>query len=232
MVIRKHKIKETIIKITLLLFITLFSTNLAGNSGATMATPIDKPAADYFMSLDSVNVINKNLLEEVQTYIHNYAPTSQLQSSELVIICRKYKFDIVLAMAQAHIESHYGTKGIASRTNSVFNVGTYDDGTIMYRYKDPNHSIEPYASLVTRNYLRDKTVAQLLKPWSFVDFKGDRYASFIYYEYRVGKVYKNILETTNIKNLYEIYSSKKYTQSKQYYIDVDAIEKYTIKLKS
>ena len=59
------------------------------------------------------------LVIEVENYIKEYAPSSALSALTLVNLCGEYGVDIRLPLAQGHIESHFGTKGTASKTNSV-----------------------------------------------------------------------------------------------------------------
>ena len=142
------------------------------------------------------------LKEEIRDYIKDTAPNSKLSPDSILNACRQYDLKISFVLAQAHIESHFGTIGIASQTNSVFNVGTFDNGVILYRYQDPNLSIKPYASLLTRRYLvNGKTEDDLLKPQKFVNYQGKRYASLKAYEYRVKGVYDNINSNTEITKL-------------------------------
>ena len=100
------------------------------------------------------------LVDEVQNYINTVAPTSNLRACILVDACEKYNIEVKFALAQGEIESHFGTKGLASKTNSVWNVGAYDDhfySKIMgtYKYSHPNESIEPYLKLLYEKYLRE-----------------------------------------------------------------------------
>jgi len=227
--IPKKKIKKTISTFLLLLIFIIINPNIVGNTNTIIAKniPIEMEIGFKPIQRDSLDIIYKSLISEVDKYIFGYAPSTKLLPLTFIDVCKKQNFDIVLAMSQAHIESHYGTKGIASRTNSVFNVGTYDDGTIKYRYSDPNHSVEPYTSLMNRNYLRQgKKAADILKYKAFVDYKGDRYASFKFYEYRVKGVYDDILDKTSIDELYKIYTSEKYKQSLKYYALHDTLLKY------
>ena len=182
--------KKVITIILLLSFFIILNPNIVGNAISSNNIKIEKEVnLPNILSMDSIKLIEIQLINSIQIYIKQHAPNSKLDPNILLYTCAETKFDIILAMSQAHIESHYGTKGIASRTNSVFNVGTYDDGTILYRYISPSHSIKPYVVLMNKNYLRNKTAVDLLKPSAFVDYRGYRYASFKYYEYRVNKVF-------------------------------------------
>lgn len=141
------------------------------------------------------------LVNEVQNYISQIAPTSNLRGYALVEECEKYNVDICFVLAQGEIESHFGTKGMASKLNSIFNVGIYDNKTAeeingKYKFEYPNESIEPYLKLLTNRYLVDKTEEDLLK--KFVDIDNKRYASNPNYEIMISDRYKFITENTKI----------------------------------
>ena len=108
----------------------------------------------------------------------------------------QYNVDLVFVLAQEHVESHFGTKGTARRTNSVFNVGAFDGHSARrqikngYGYKHPDHSVEPYLKLLTNNYLDGKTEFDLLE--SFVNAEGQRYASNPKYEKLMQEKYAQV----------------------------------------
>ena len=142
------------------------------------------------------------LVNEVQNYITQVAPSSNLRGYAIVEECEKYNVDICFVLAQGEVESHFGTKGIASKLNSVFNVGIYDNKTVeqienQYQFDCPNKSIEPYLKLLTNNYLINKLEQDLMQ--KFVDINGNRYASDKDYEIKVSSKYKFICETTKIQ---------------------------------
>lgn len=144
------------------------------------------------------------LVDEVQTYINKVAPTSDLRAVALVDACEEYSVDVLFALAQGQRESHFGTKGLASKTNSVWNVGAYDGKSFKeivgkYKYKHPNQSIKPYLELLTSKYLTFGCEEALLK--NFVDKNGNRFASDPHYEERLCSIYKDIKETTKIDSL-------------------------------
>lgn len=141
------------------------------------------------------------LVNEVQNYIEQVAPASNLRGYAIVEECEKYNVDICFVLAQGEIESHFGTKGIASKLNSVFNVGVYDDKTVetvdrKYRFDYANESIEPYLKLLTTKYLVNKTEEELLI--KFIDVNNKRYASNPNYEAMLSTKYKSISENTKI----------------------------------
>ena len=145
------------------------------------------------------------LVNEVQNYITTIAPSSNLRGYAIVEECEKYNIDICFVLAQGEIESHFGTKGIAAKINSVFNVGIYDGLSIQeigekYKCDYPNESIEPYLKLLNERYLVNKTEQDLMK--KFVDKDGKRYASNPNYEIMVSERYKFITENTKIVELY------------------------------
>lgn len=143
------------------------------------------------------------LVDEVQNYINTVAPTSDLRACALVDACEKYNIEIKFALAQGEVESHFGTKGLAIKTNSVWNVGAYDGysySKIMnYKYSHPNESIEPYLKLLYDKYLTYETEEGLLK--RFVDHTGHRFASDKNYEERLKYKYKYISNNTQIDSL-------------------------------
>ena len=144
------------------------------------------------------------LVDEVQNYINTVAPTSNLRACILVDACEKYNIEVKFALAQGEIESHFGTKGLASKTNSVWNIGAYDDhfySKIMgtYKYSHPNESIEPYLKLLYEKYLTNEVEEGLLR--NFVDHNGNRFASDKNYEERLKYKYKYIGNNTQIDSL-------------------------------
>lgn len=150
------------------------------------------------------------LINEVQNYITQIAPTSNLRGYALVEECEKYNIDICFVLAQGEIESHFGTKGIASKLNSVFNVGIYDGKTAeeidnKYKFDYPNESIEPYLKLLVDRYLINKTEGDLMK--KFVDKDGKRYASNPNYEIMITERYKFISENTKIQEYHDMMKS-------------------------
>ena len=150
------------------------------------------------------------LVNEVQTYINTISPSSNLRGYALVEECEKYGVDICFALSQAEIESHFGTKGVASKLNSVFNVGIYDGKTAeeidnKYKFDYPNESIEPYLKLLNERYLVNKTEQDLMK--KFVDINGNRYASNPNYENMISDKYKYITENTKIVEYHDMMKS-------------------------
>lgn len=177
---------------------------LCGIIGATVYSITKKPNIRSV----SESIIRENelkyfstkseLITEVQNYIDSVAPTSDLRASILVDECEKYSIDIKFVLAQGELESHFGTKGLASKTNSVWNVGAYTDMTLdeilkKYKYNHPNESIDPYLKLLYNKYLTKDVEEGLLN--NFVDIHGNRFAEDPHYEERLKFKYKSLCNT-------------------------------------
>ena len=162
-------------------------------------------ATEYIRELQiSYQGVKSDLVDLTQHYIDSVAPNSGLRALVLVENCEKYGIPITFILAQGEIESHFGTRGLAFRTNSVWNVGAYDGhnfNNISHRYSNPNESIVPYLELIINNYLPNKTVEDLFE--SFVDINGNRYASDKHYETKLSDKYKYITDNYRIDELQE-----------------------------
>lgn len=125
----------------------------------------------------------------------------------MIELVEEYNVDIKFVLAQGEIESHFGTKGIAARTNSVWNVGAYDGTPVAeingkHKFRHPNESIEPYLQLLTTKYLVEgKLEIDLMK--SYTTKSGARYATAKDYEVRLKAKYDSITSRTRIDALYE-----------------------------
>lgn len=111
--------------------------------------------------------------------------TPQVDPEMILWYCFKYDFDIALLCAQAHWESHFGADSNARRcqlTKSLFSVGLYDNGKNVCSYDSFEDSIPHYIKLMKNDYLRNKSVDQLLRDKGFVNFDNKRYASNPNYE--------------------------------------------------
>ena len=161
----------------------------------------DRMELKYWSSKDS-------LVTEIDKYIQATAPESSIDGLFLLNKCLEYNVDVVFVLAQATMESHFGTTGMAKRTNSVFNVGAYDGMSISgisnkHKYENPNLSIEPYLVLLNNRYLDGKSEADLLE--KFVDKDGKRYASYPHYEKELMSIINKMNETTNINKTYALF---------------------------
>lgn len=177
-------------------------------------TNIDHARDAYVGRLESkFDAAREALAIEVDKYISTVAPTADIDALNLIDLCAEYNVDLRLALAQGHVESHFGTKGTAARTNSIFNVGAYDGYSAAkqikngYGYKHPDYSVEPYLRLLTTKYLVDgKTEEDMLE--NFVDMHGHRYASCTTYESMLKSKWDKMDSIANITEAYRTY--KKY----------------------
>lgn len=144
------------------------------------------------------------LCDEVQKYILEIAPQSNLRGYAIVEECEKFNIDIKFVLAQGEVESHFATRGLGAKLNSVFNVGIFDGYSSReihsnYKYSYPNESIRPYLQLLTDKYLIDKLEVDLLD--NYVDINGNRYASDTNYESKLKDKYMFIKMHTKIDEL-------------------------------
>lgn len=146
--------------------------------------------------------VKSDLVDATQNYIDSIAPNSNLRALILVEKCEEYKIPITFVLAQGELESKFGTTGLAYRTNSIWNVGAYDNydiKDIKIKYENPNDSVEPYLNLLNSNYLNGKTIEDLLD--SFTDINGNRYATDKYYESKLKIIHNYILTNHSIDSL-------------------------------
>lgn len=150
--------------------------------------------------------IKDSLITEINNYINHIAPDNNLSGELLLNACLEYNIDIIFVLAQGQLESGFGTKGVATKTNSVWNVMSYDGRSSNYiiskghGYNDPNESITPYLKLLKNRYLTNgKTEKDLMN--NFMSDSGHRYASSTQYEYHLKSIYNKILNQTNINEL-------------------------------
>lgn len=145
------------------------------------------------------------LTNAVNDYIISMAPSSCLNGIVVVNKCVEYDIDICFVLAQGLQESHFGTTGLARKTNSVWNVLAFDGFSYEAissegKYKSPDDSVEPYLQLLHKRYLvKGKTEYDMLN--EFVDKSGNRYASSTTYESSLVSKFNSIKSTTPIDSL-------------------------------
>ena len=152
------------------------------------------------MKEDAVDPNFKEKVEALTAYMETaaknqrYDPNAILITPEAMIkACNQTNFDLPLLIAQAHLESCFGLTPRARRTNSVFSVGSYDSGKNAATYSSQDACILPYINLMKDNYLRDRSVDDLLKPGAFVNGQNMRYASDKTYENKVKSIRNRII---------------------------------------
>ena len=121
--------------------------------------------------------------------------STKLKPETLVNASMETGFDLPFLLAAAHQESCFGATPRAQRTNSVFSVGSYDNGKNVKVYADPNDSVSDYIDLMNRRYLGDeKSITDLLEPGCFVNDQGNRYASDKKYEGKIKQLRNSIIK--------------------------------------
>lgn len=199
-----EKVKNTLYKVSMFLsvFILISLALLILNWVFPKEEKYDT-AIEYMKELHvKYQGVKSDLVDATQNYIDSIAPNSNLRALILVEKCEEYKIPITFVLAQGELESKFGTTGLAYRTNSIWNVGAYDNyeiKNIKIKYENPNDSIEPYLSLLDSNYLNGKTIEDLFD--SFTDINGNRYATDKYYESKLKTIHNYILTNHNIDSL-------------------------------
>lgn len=151
--------------------------------------------------------IKLSLAGEVDNYIKKVAESSALSGLVIVNKCLEYDIDICFVLAQGEQESHFGTQGLARKTNSVFNIFAFDGHEYNAinsngKYAHPNDCIEPYLKLLKRDYLvGGKTEYDMLN--NYVNKNGMRYASAENYEKVLFDKMIKIKSVTKIDSTYQ-----------------------------
>lgn len=205
----KNKLFNIIVSIVLTIITTISIMNFIKINKTN--TVITKDIPEYSYAYDCLieaelkyQETKSQLCDEVQKYIIQIAPTSNVRGYAIVEECERFNVDIKFVLAQGEIESHFATKGLGYKLNNIFNVGMYDDFNESniadrYKYDYPNQSIRPYLELLTRKYLVNKLEADLMD--NYVDTNGNRYASDVNYESKLREKHTFILMHTKIDSL-------------------------------
>lgn len=152
------------------------------------------------------NATKLELVNEVDNYIKTVATQSSLDGYVIVEECMNNGIDICFVLAQGENESHFGTTGLARKTNSVFNVYAFDGQSHEQisekgKYKHPNYSVAPYIELLKNDYLVGGKTEYDLMDGEYVNKNGSRYASSETYEKALLAKYTKIRQNTKIDSL-------------------------------
>ena len=88
--------------------------------------------------------------------------STDLKPETLVKVSIESGIDLPFIMAAAHQESCFGATPRAKRTNSVFSVGSFDNGKNLAVYSHPDESIEGYIKLLNNDYLINDSIKILI----------------------------------------------------------------------
>lgn len=160
-----------------------------------MASVSDSVVDSLSIYQDSANMLRTNLIDEVKGYMKSVAPRTKMTADYIVDMCIEHGFDITLLLSQGHLETHFATCG----SNSCF--GVYNGK----RYSHPNQSVDDYISLIQRRYIINRTTEQALSAQYFhmENNKNAKYCKSSDYCSKISKIRNNILNTTNIMDLYQ-----------------------------
>jgi hypothetical protein len=213
----KFKLEKNFLKLFLIIFLSFITISGSNSSldpimqGEKIPEIVEDPHLTYVKEVNE-KFYNK-LVSEVDSFIRKMAPESKLTPKYLVDKCLEYDTDIHFVLAQGLLESHFGTRGKANETNSVWNVGTYDDGQILYTYDHPDNSVDPYLKLINEKYLvaitsNGDTIKKpeelLVEDRGYINLHGLRFASARGYENAMRKLMIRIDSETSIKFYQEI----------------------------
>lgn len=122
--------------------------------------------------------------------------TTRLTPEAIVTACEQNDFSIPFTIAIANLESCFGQTPRSKKTNSVFSVGSFDNGKNYCVYDSPDKSIIPFINTIKSDYLQNgkKSINDLLVPNGFVNGNGDRYASNAKYEREVKNIMNRIIK--------------------------------------
>jgi hypothetical protein len=191
-VVRKPKYKSWIVAILASLLIGFIAGNFIKITDSTLVYIFDYQTKDLPIGSEVwKDSVFKHYTERAEIYLSEKAPKSPIKA-EMLTLAAHNVYDstgvlvpVEFALAQAQIESSMGTKG-KSPVNNPFNVGEYDNGTVMW-FDNTYKGIEAYYFLIVKNYLRCKSLDMLFK--NFTNCNGKRYASNPDYEAEISKQY-------------------------------------------
>lgn len=165
--------------------------NIRGGENGYNTISLEKARTD--------SVFNKKV-EAVKKYMAyaaenvNFNPENiKISPEKIVASCDETGFDLPLLMAQAHMESCFGLTPRAQKTNSVFSIGSYDNGKNASIYSTQDDSIAPYIKIVQNDYLRDRSIEDMLSPGNFTNKNNHRYASEKNYESNINSIRNRII---------------------------------------
>lgn len=120
--------------------------------------------------------------------------TTRLTPEAIITACEENDFSIPFTLAIANLESCFGQSPRSKKTNSVFSVGLHDNGENVCTYGTQDESVIPFINLIKKDYLQNdtKTIDDLLRPNSFVNINGHRYAQGENYESQIKSIMKRI----------------------------------------
>jgi flagellum-specific peptidoglycan hydrolase FlgJ len=139
--------------------------------------------------------LDPNDPKSVQAIIDKYSGgKSPLKAEDFIEVSKKYNVPLDLMLAQAIQESNIGTKGMATRTHNIFNVGNNGNTGKTTDHGDYKAGLENYAKLIASDYAKDgKVDVNLLLSTNFQrPKKGGNYAEEKDYAQNVARLMNEI----------------------------------------
>lgn len=165
--------------------------NIKSNEGEDKSISLAQAQADSLFD-KKVDAVKEYMAYAAKNVKYN-PDNIKISPEEMVKACDETGFDLPLLMAQAHMESCFGLTPRAQKTNSVFSIGSYDNGKNATTYATQDASIRPYITIMQRDYLRDKGIDDMLSPGKFTNQNNQRYASAQNYESNINSVRNRII---------------------------------------
>lgn len=116
--------------------------------------------------------------------LNNYSTkmTGKMMADAWYQTLENYNVDVPvrLALAQAHLESGFGSSDLAKQKNNPYSIRS---GRTYATYKNIDDGVKAYYKLIASRYLKCKSIDQLLK--NFTTCEGYRYAGSRNYEIKL-----------------------------------------------
>lgn len=191
---------KNLVNTLLILIIFSIFTCYANIKSSSSHIEIPKVSQEISMNIDSTYIIidslKASLYNEVSQYIKTYHKTCpDIIPESIIKYGLMHNIDICFMMSQAKIETVFGKAGIGRATSkkSIF-------GVMSKKYKTYDDAISHYVNVLNKYYLSEtRTEQDLLQ--KFTTKTGVRYAANPNYEKDLRSTYKNICNTTLIKEL-------------------------------
>lgn len=167
-------------------------------------TPIDDSLPninEYIIIQHKKDSLRNLMIREVQDFIDNKAPKAHSDIAALLVDNGLNEdIDIAFMMAQAHLETNFGTAGAGkpSSRHSLFGVNG--------KFKNYSDAIVKYTQLLKKNYLTHGRTEQDLMS-RYTTSRGSRYCPNPSYEATLRNYYKGVTLVSNIRDIQKQYNA-------------------------
>ena len=174
--------------------------NTGNNEDSHILNDTIKIAMNIYQMNNEIDSIKNELIGEVENYIFKRFPKVNRNLPTLIVENGlEHNIDIAFMMAQAKIETCFGTAGAGreSSRRSLF-------GVALRTYSSYDKAIKDYISILKKSYLRNGRTEQHLMQ-KYTTISGYRYAGSTRYEPELRLAYMDINKKTNIRELQNKY---------------------------